>query len=110
MCKQLTSEQRYTISVLPQKKMSLSFIAETIGVSVDTVSREIKRISNSKGGYLAVLRTRRRRACLPGNCSLDPHVRSIVFMLIRTEQWSPEQVSGRLRRDGVPVSKSNIYN
>ena len=49
MYKQLTSEQRYTISVLPQKKMSLSFIAETIGVSVGTVSREIRRNSNSKG-------------------------------------------------------------
>ncbi|MCI5980827.1 MAG: helix-turn-helix domain-containing protein, partial [Muribaculaceae bacterium] len=40
MYKQLTSEQRYTISVLLQKKFSLSFIAETIGVSVSTVSRE----------------------------------------------------------------------
>ena len=92
--------------------MSLSFITETIGVIVGTVSREIRRNSNSKGVYgrhLAVLRTRRRRACLPGNRSLDPH-RSIVFMLIRTEQWSPEQVPGRLRRDSVPVSKSNIYN
>lgn len=112
MYKLLTSEQRYTISVLPQKKMSLSFIAETIGVIVGTVSREIRRNSNSKGvygGHLAVLRTRRRRAYLPGSRSLDPH-RSIVFMLIRTKQWSPEQVPGRLRRDGVPVSKSSIYN
>lgn len=37
MYKQLTSEQRYTISVLLQKKMTLSFIAETIKVSVSTV-------------------------------------------------------------------------
>ncbi|TXJ58924.1 helix-turn-helix domain-containing protein, partial [Prevotella brunnea] len=41
MYKQLTSEQRYTISVLLQKKLSISFIAEKIGVSVSTVSLEI---------------------------------------------------------------------
>ena len=33
MYKQLTSEQRYTISVLLQKKMSRTFIAQVINVS-----------------------------------------------------------------------------
>ena len=51
MYKQLTSEQRYTISVLLQKKCSLSFIAKTIGVCVSTVSREKRRNSNVQGVY-----------------------------------------------------------
>nr|WP_315552188.1 helix-turn-helix domain-containing protein [Segatella oris] len=46
MYKQLTSEQRYTISVLLQKTYSLSFIAKTIGVCVSTVLREKRRNSN----------------------------------------------------------------
>ena len=65
MYKQLTSEQRYTISVLLQKKFSLSFIAETIGVSVSTVSRERRRNANAKGVYAAptaVLKVKRRKA------------------------------------------------
>ena len=65
MYKQLTSEQRYTISVLLQKKFSLCFIAETIGVSVSTVSRERRRNSNAKGVYAArtaVLKVKRRKA------------------------------------------------
>ncbi|MDY4039599.1 MAG: helix-turn-helix domain-containing protein, partial [Prevotella sp.] len=41
MYKQLTSEQRYTISVMRQKKFTISFIAGTIGVSVSTVCREL---------------------------------------------------------------------
>ena len=49
MYKELTSEQRYTISVLLQKKCSLSFIAKTIGVCVSTVSREKRRNSNVQG-------------------------------------------------------------
>lgn len=114
MYKQLTSEQRYTISVLLQKKFSLSFIAETIGVSVSTVSREINRNSNEKGIYnchLAILRARRRNSNNPGNRSVKPYVRSRVFELIRHEQWSPEEVSGWLRREeGIKVSKSTIYN
>ncbi|WP_320055088.1 helix-turn-helix domain-containing protein [Segatella maculosa] len=65
MYKQLTSEQRYTISVLLQKKCSLSFIAKTIGVCVSTVSREKRRNSNVQGVYdgrLATLKARCRKA------------------------------------------------
>lgn len=114
MYKQLTSEQRYTISALLQNKMTLSFIAGTIGVSVSTVSREIKRNSNEKGVYnsrTAVLKLRRRRSKSPGNRSVGALVRSRVFELIRKEQWSPEEVSSWLRREeGMKVSKSTIYN
>ena len=65
MYKQLTSEQRYTISVLLQKKCSLSFIAKTIGVCVSTVSWEKRRNSNVQGVYdgrRAALKARRRKA------------------------------------------------
>ena len=114
MYKQLTSEQRYTISVLLQKKCSLSFIAKTIGVCVSTVSREKRRNSNVQGVYdgrLAALKARRRKARTPGNRSISPHLRCRVFELIRREQWSPEQVSGWLmRQEGLSVSKSSIYN
>lgn len=114
MYKQLIPEQRYTISVLLQRKCTLKFIAETIKVSVSTVSREIKRNSNEKGVYnahLAVLRTKRRRAKNPGNRSISPNVRIRALNLIRKEQWSPEQVSGWLKREeGFNVSKSTIYN
>ena len=114
MYKQLTSEQRYTINVLLHKKCSLSFIAETIGVSVSTLSREKKRNSNAKGVYdgrLAVLKTKRRKSGMPGNRSISPYIRSRVFELIRKEQWSPEEVAGWLRKkENLSVSKSSIYN
>lgn len=37
-------------------------------------------------------------------------MRSEVFRLIREEQWSPEQVFGRLNMEGKKVYKSTIYN
>lgn len=114
MYKQLIPEQRYTISVLLQKNFSNSYIAGIIGVNVSTVSREKRRNSNSKGVYdprTAVLKAKRRKARNPGNRSIPLYVRSRVFELIRTEQWSPEQVSGWLEREeGIMVSKSTIYN
>lgn len=41
----------YTISVLLQKKMSRTFIAQVITVSTSTISREVVRNSNFKGVY-----------------------------------------------------------
>ena len=100
--------------MLLQRKSSLSFIAETIGVSVSTVYRERKRNSNAKGvydRYMAALRTRRRKAKPPGNRSIIPYVRGRVFEPILREQWSPEQVSGWLcKEEGLRVSKSTTYN
>ncbi len=93
MYKQLTSEQRYSISVLLQKNFSNNYIAGAIGVDVSTVSREQQRNSNTKGVYdphAAMLKAKRRKARNPGNRSIPPYVRSRVFELIRTEQWSPE--------------------
>lgn len=113
MYKQLTSEQRYTISVLLQKKMSMTLIAQVIKVSVSTVSREISRNSNSQGVYdprQAELKKHRRKSKNPGNHSISAELRSEAFRLIREEQWSPEQVSGRLNIGGKKVSKSTIYN
>ena len=114
MYKQLTSEQRYIISALLQNKMTLSFIAGAIGVSVSTVSREIKRNSNENGVYnsrTAVLKLHRRRSKSLGNRSVGTLVRSRVFELIRKEQWSLEEVAGQLgKEEGLKVSKSTIYN
>lgn len=113
MYKQLTSEQRYTISVLLQKKMSRTFIAQVINVSTSTVSREITRNSNVKGVYdprQAELKKCRRKSKNPGNRSISLMLRAEVFQLIRDEQWSPEQVSGRLSLMGQKVCKSTIYN
>ena len=43
MYKQLTSEQRYTISVLLSIGLKKKEIAEAIGVSNSTITRELQR-------------------------------------------------------------------
>ena len=81
--------------------MVLTFIAQTIKVSVNTVSREIKRNRNSHGMYnsrVATLRSHRCRSCVPGNRPVDSQFCCEVFSLTREHQWLARQVPGRLRK------------
>ena len=112
MYKQLTSEQRYTISVLLQNRTKQKDIAKAINVSVSTVSREIRRNSGVRRHYnwetaqANAVQTRRRK---PGNRSVDKDVMEEAKRLLITEQWSPEQISGVLAKDGKYISHETIY-
>ena len=112
MYKQLTSEQRYTINVLLQSKTKPSDIAKAINVNPSTVSREIRRNSGSRGLYnwetaqANAVRTKRKK---PGNHSVDDAIKEEAKRLLVTEQWSPEQISGALAREGKHISHETIY-
>ncbi len=103
MYKQLTSEQRYTISVLLQNRTKQKEITEAINVSTSTVFRKIRRNSGGRRHYnwetaqANAVQTRRRK---PGNRSVDKDVMEEAKRLLVTEQWSPEQISGVLAKDG----------
>lgn len=90
---QLTREQRYQIKVLLDTKMPQWKIAEAIGTTPSTVSRELKR-NRGKRGYRSkqahekALARRRRKS--------KPRISTAVWALIEKqlhEDWSPEQVS-----------------
>ena len=112
MYKQLISEQRYTISVLLQNRTKQKDIAKAINVSASTVSREIRRNSGVRRHYnwetaqANAVQTRRRK---PGNRSVDKDVMEEAKRLLITEQWSPEQISGVLAKDGKYISHETIY-
>lgn len=112
MYKQLTSEQRYTISVLLQNRTKQKEIAKAINVSPSTVSREIRRNSGVRGRYnwetaqANAVQTKRKK---PGNHSIDKDVMEEARHLLVTEQWSPEQISGVLAKDGKYISHETIY-
>ena len=112
MYKQLTSEQRYTISVLLQNRTKQKDIAKAINVSASTVSREIRRNSGVRRHYnwetaqANAVQTKRRK---PGNRSVDKDVMEEAKRLLITEQWSPEQISGVLAKDGKYISHETIY-
>ena len=108
---QLTEPQRYQIYALKKVGQDQQTIAAVLGVSPSTVSRELRR-NRSQRGYRAhqahqqALARRRHKAKAT---KMTPAVVARVEALIG-QDWSPEQVAGRLHREeGVRISIERIY-
>ena len=104
MYKQLTSEQRKS----PRK-----LIASIVGISPSTLSRELKRNSTPTGKYIwfkAHDKAMARRKRSTTNAKLAPELVWRIQQLITGEQWSPRQIWGVLKKEGLSVSHQSIYN
>jgi len=109
---QITSGERYAIAALRKRKLSVRAIGVELGRSASTVSRELRRNLSTQGRYsppkadsYAVARRRRSRR----NSHFGSDEWGIVEHLIGLD-WSPEQVSGWLRRHRVlSISHETIY-
>lgn len=109
----LTREQRYTISVCLKENKSKSEIARLIGVTKSTVSREIKRNSNSVGRYVlkdAEMFARMNSERSHGPRKMTKELKSEIIRLLE-RKWSPETISGYLKKHGREcVSAEWIYH
>lgn len=88
-------------------------IARSIGVDKSTVSRELKRNSTANCKYVwlkANELSEARQKRTPGNRGLDSALVWHVKELIKDEQWSPRQISGRLAKEGIRISHEAIYS
>jgi len=114
--KQLSFEERVTIGLLLGADLSLREIAEEIGRSPSTVSREIQRNSRwlrSRGYQSAVAQQAallRRKLSRKFPRLKNEHIRRYVAEKIRLG-WSPELISGRIKRElpDVSISHEAIY-
>ena len=110
---QITSEQRYTLSALRQQGLNQAEIARAMGRHRSSISRELRRNSSAwDGGYrpfVASHRARARRSRSRRNQRFTRGDFRLVESLLR-RRWSPEQISGRLRRQGrLSISHETIY-
>ncbi len=107
----LTYEQRCQICTLKRRGDSSSAISKELGVDRSTISREVLRNSGRKGYRYtqAQENSRKRRADVSNpNIKMTPQ----RILLISTDlrlQWSPVQISGRLKRQGINISHETIY-
>lgn len=113
----LTLDEREDIMLLRGKGAGVREIAREVGRDKSTVSRELARNSCRRGApgefYRASTAQRRyegrRRACRRRKRLADPTLRSLVQSKILSDQWSPEQVAGRIALEGGgAVSASTI--
>ena len=110
--KQLTKEQRYVIQALNKLKVSKIKIAQEIGVHKSTIYRELKR-NSGKRSYQAqraqmYANERKERFC--ANRKFTADIKKLVVEYITKEQWSPEQIVGYCKKEGIKmVSVERIY-
>jgi len=107
--KQLAYVQRYQIYFMLKIGIRQSDIAKEIGVHRSTVSREMRRNQGRRGyrpkqAHRYALSRRNKTKCY-----ITPETWDWIDQLIR-EDWSPEQISGQLKRSGdIQISHEWIY-
>lgn len=111
MYKHLISTQRSQIFAYRQCGKSAKFIAQALNVHVSTVYRELSRNSNKRGGYAhnAHEMAMERQERIAKNATISMKVKFECLQHIRVDQWSPEEISGTLRKKDIKVSHTTIY-
>lgn len=113
----LTPSQRVTLQTLLPFQLSQAQLAQHVGCSESTISRELRRNAGRGGRYEAVIAQlkyrKRREACRPARKLESADLRAYVEGKL-CEQWSPEQITGRLALDFadaplIRVSHETIY-
>jgi IS30 family transposase len=105
---QLTQEQRYQIFVLKKMGHFPSKNAEVLGVDKSTVGRELKRNSGKRGYRPQQAQTLAWERRHKGECRITARTWVTVARLLRQE-WSPEQISGRLKKEQGPAVGQRDY-
>lgn len=110
---QLTSGERYMLAAMRKQGLSQAQIAAALGRHRSTISRELCRNRCRLDGCYRVSkaqeRTNGRRSRSRRNRRFSVKDFALVDELLR-RQWSPEQVSGHLSRQGhLRISHETIY-
>ena len=109
--RRVTYEDRCQIYALSKCGTGQERIASVLGVSQSTVSRELRRNRGQRGYRFkqAEAKAQARQAIRSKPRKLTASVRRKVEAKLRQMRWSPEQISGWLRDQGIKLSHERIY-
>lgn len=105
---QLTREERYQISILNKRGDNPAQIARQLKRDRSTITRELQRNKNNEeyNAEIAHIQAQQRRWRKAKK--LTSTLLSIVQEKL-AKQWSPQQISGRLKKEGIFISHETIY-
>jgi IS30 family transposase len=109
--KQLNQVQRYQIEILKKAGKNQKEIAELLGVSPATISRELNRNKGQKGyrPKQAQIKADKRKKQAAKALKMTPTLIILIEARIIMD-WSPEQISGTLKDEpGILISHERIY-
>ncbi len=109
---QITREERYTISTLRKQGDGVAQIADYLARHRSSIYREVNRNHCNDGHYRpskADTRTATRRSISRRNQQFTDHDFALVEYYLH-QDWSPEQISGHLKRTGeLSIRHETIY-
>lgn len=110
----LTRDERCQIYALKKRGFSQSAIADDLGLSQGTISRELARNKGLRGYRFRQAQefAARRRSAANGVATvLTAQLLARAESMLVGEQWSPEQIAGALYREhGMEVSHESLYS
>ena len=109
-----TTEERESLLILLNLGKKNCEIAEIMGRSPSTISREIKRNAETREGYSAMKadkKAKERRKNSVRKCKLASAECAVEVTRLLGEFWSPEQISNRLKYENnrIQISTCTIY-
>ncbi len=112
----MEESERHVIEKLYRIGVLIRCIAEVLGRSPNTISREIRK-NSVEGEYVvekAEVKVSQRRWRAKEQClkvALDPFLcRFVIERLAKPYRWSPRQISGHLREElGIQCSAKAVY-
>ena len=110
--KHLSAEQRYFIYIAHSKGVSQTQIASLIGVHKSTISRELHRNKTENNIYVwdkAQKKAEEKQKKSATNHQIPEIVKWQAIELLTNNQWSPQQISGYLRKQNIFISHKTIY-
>ena len=109
----LSDAERSQIELLRRHRLSNAAIARQLGVDRATIGRELAR-NRARGGYrgrsASTKASARRVDASTRPRKMGPDLLAWIEEKLRQEQWSPEQISGWLAKEGkATISPEAIY-
>jgi IS30 family transposase len=107
----LTTEGRCQIYTLKSIGKTQKEIAEYLGVSASTISRELQRNSGKKGYRYKQANDKAMERRYQASLRPKKLFRSTLNLVEEKlfERWSPEQIAGVLRASDIEISHESIY-
>lgn len=110
----LTAEERYQIDDLTREGYSQKQIAHALGRSESTLSRELRRNKGERGWRPRQAHQKAEERLTKRGVENVAQISDVVWEYVRKhlqeDQWSPEQIAGRLKRSELgTISHETIY-
>lgn len=110
---QITAAERYTLTLLRRQGLCAAAIARILGRHRSTIGREVRRNTTCHDGWYRAAKAHSYATARRARSRRNQRFGPVAWRLVQArlaDQWSPEQIAGRLAAEGeLSISHETIY-